>query len=180
MSRIGREPILVPAGTVVTIDGSKVTVKGPKGTLVNEFNPIIKVELVDNVIHVTRPDDEKTSKQLHGTVRALLANMVKGVNEVFKKELVISGIGFKATMQGANIVVDVGYTNPVIIAPIKGVKIETPSLTEIVVSGTDKQAVGQIAALIRGVREPEPYLGKGIAYKNEHIRRKEGKKAAKK
>jgi len=180
MSRIGREPINVPAGTIVTIEGSKVTVKGPKGTLVNEFNPLVKVELIDNVIHVTRPNEEKFSKQLHGTVRALIANMVKGVNESFKKELVINGIGFKASMQGANIVVDAGYTNPVIITPMKGVKIETPTPTEIIVTGSDKQAVGQIAALIRGVREPEPYLGKGIAYKNEHIRRKEGKKAAKK
>ena len=180
MSRIGNKPITIPAGVEVTINGSTVTTKGPKGTLTKTFQPIIGLEVKDNLIYVTRPNEEKATKQLHGTTRAVLATMVEGVHQGYKRELEMKGIGYKASLQGANLILNVGYSHSITVEPLPGTKIEVPNATNIVVTGADKQIVGQLAAVIRGFREPEPYLGKGIMYKGEHIRRKEGKKAGKK
>ena len=180
MSRIGRKPIIIPEGVNVTIEGSTVTVKGPKGELTKTFNPLVNIEANEKEILVTRPNDEKFAKQLHGTVRAVVNGMVEGCHTGFKKELNIKGIGYRAAMKGNAVELVVGYSHPVIIEPLPGVKIEVPNPNTIIVSGCNKETVGQVAAVIRDVRRPEPYLGKGIAYANEHIRRKEGKKAGKK
>ena len=180
MSRIGNKPIAIPTGVEVTINGSTVTTKGPKGTLTKTFQPIIGIEVKDNFINVTRPNEEKATKQLHGTTRAILATMVEGVNAGYKKTLSIVGIGYRASMQGKDLVLSVGYSHPVVIKPLEGSAISVVNPNEVEVIGCDKQIVGQVAAEIRRVREPEPYLGKGISYKGEHIRRKEGKKAGKK
>ena len=179
MSRIGLKPITIPAGVQVTIADHKVTVKGAHGTLEKEFRPEIAIQVEGNQVHISRLNELKQTKQLHGTTRALLANMVNGVATPFVKELEIKGIGFKAALRGNDLVLNVGYSHEVVVPTLPGVKIETKSPTLISVSGCDRQAVGQIAAEIRRVRPPEPYLGKGIAYKGEHIRRKEGKKAGK-
>lgn len=180
MSRIGNKAIAIPSGVEVTVNGSTVTTKGPKGTLTKTFQPIINVEVKDNQILVTRPNEEKATKQLHGTTRAIVATMVEGVSAGYKKTLTIVGIGYRAAMVGKNLQLNVGYSHPVVIEPLEGATITCVSATEIEVTGCDKQIVGQVAAEIRRVREPEPYLGKGISYKGEHIRRKEGKKAGKK
>ncbi len=180
MSRIGNKTITIPAGVEVDIKaGNEVTVKGPKGSLTRQFDSRMEIESNDGVITVKRPNDEKHVKQLHGTTRALLHNMVVGVSDGFKKELVITGIGYRAAVQGQTLTLNMGYSHPVIINVEEGVKVECPKQDQIVVSGIDKQRVGEIAANIRAVRKPEPYKGKGIAYKGEHIRRKEGKTAAK-
>ncbi len=179
MSRIGNKAITIPAGVEVTVsEGNEVTVKGPKGSLTRQFDSRMEFESNDGVITVKRPNDEKHVKQLHGTTRALLHNMVVGVSDGFKKELVITGIGYRAAVQGQTLTLNMGYSHPVIINVEEGVKVECPKQDQIVVSGIDKQRVGEIAANIRAVRKPEPYKGKGIAYKGEHIRRKEGKTAA--
>ena len=175
MSRIGRKPITVPAGVEVTIDGSAVTVKGPKGTLSGTFNSNMTIAMDEGVINVTRPNDEKENRSLHGLTRTLIANMVEGVSNGYSKTLDIVGIGYRASMQGKDVVLSVGYSHTVTIAAPEGITITCPSATQIVVSGADKQMVGQIAAEIRGVRPPEPYKGKGIRYSDEHVRRKEGK-----
>lgn len=180
MSRIGNKPIAIPAGVEVIVNGSTVTTKGPKGELTKTFKPVIGIEVKDGFVHVTRPNEEKATKQLHGTTRAVLATMVEGVHQGYKRELEMKGIGYKASLQGANLILNVGYSHSITVEPLPGTKIEVPNATNIVVTGTDKQIVGQLAAVIRGFREPEPYLGKGIMYKGEHIRRKEGKKAGKK
>ena len=175
MSRIGRKPITVPAGVEVTIDGSAVTVKGPKGTLSGTFNSNMTIAMDEGVINVTRPNDEKENRSLHGLTRTLIANMVEGVSNGFSKTLDIVGIGYRASMQGKDVVLSVGYSHTVTIAAPEGITIACPSPNQVVVSGADKQMVGQIAAEIRGVRPPEPYKGKGIKYSDEHVRRKEGK-----
>ena len=175
MSRIGRMPIAVPAGVDVKIDGSTVTVKGPKGTLTRTVNSTIKVELDNGVINVTRPDDSKENRSLHGLNRTLIANMVKGVSEGFSKELEINGIGYRAAKQGKDLVLNIGYSHPVTMAEPDGITVEVPGPNKIVISGPDKQKVGQFAAEVRGKRAPEPYKGKGIKYVDEVIRRKEGK-----
>lgn len=180
MSRIGNKIIELPANVTVTVDGHKVEVKGPLGTLNREFSPLMDIKVEENHVKVSRPNDEKTTKQLHGTTRALLNGMVEGVSKGFKKDLVITGIGYRASKAGNKIILNVGYSHPVEIKEPADVKIEVKSATEISVSGIDKQKVGQLAAEIRAVKEPEPYGGKGIAYSDEHIRRKEGKKAGKK
>ena len=180
MSRIGRKPIAIPENCTVTVNDSTVTVKGPKGELTKTFNPLVSIKIENNEILVTRPNEEKFSKQLHGTVRAVINGMVEGVEKGFKKTLVIKGIGYRAALKGNAVELNVGYSHPVLIEALPGVKIEVPNPNTVVVSGCDKQTVGQVAALVRDVRRPEPYLGKGIAYDNEHIRRKEGKKAGKK
>lgn len=180
MSRIGNKPIAIPAGVEVIVNGSTVTTKGPKGELTKTFKPVIGIEVKNGFVHVTRPNEEKATKQLHGTTRAVLATMVEGVHQGYKRELEMKGIGYKASLQGANLILNVGYSHSITVEPLPGTKIEVPNATNIVVTGTDKQIVGQLAAVIRGFREPEPYLGKGIMYKGEHIRRKEGKKAGKK
>ena len=175
MSRIGRKPITVPAGVDVTIDGSAVTVKGPKGTLSGTFNSNMKIEKDGDVITVSRPNDEKENRSLHGLTRTLIANMVEGVNNGYTENLEIVGIGYRANMQGKDLVLSVGYSHTVTIAAPEGITITVPSPNQIVVSGADKQKVGQLASEIRGVRPPEPYKGKGIRYADEHVRRKEGK-----
>lgn len=175
MSRIGRMPIAVPAGVDVKIDGSTVTVKGPKGTLTRTVSSNITVTLDNGVITVTRPNDLKENRSLHGLTRTLIANMVQGVNEGFKKELEINGIGYRAAKQGKDLVLNIGYSHDVIMPEIDGITVEVPAPNKIIISGPDKQKVGQFAAEVRGKRPPEPYKGKGIKYIDEVIRRKEGK-----
>lgn len=179
MSRIGNKTITIPAGVEVSIsEGNEVTVKGPKGTLTRQFNEMIQIDVDGNTITVKRPNDEKVTKQLHGTTRALLHNMVVGVSEGFAKELVIEGVGYRAAVSGNTLTLNMGYSHPVVITAEEGLTIECPKNQQIIVKGIDKQRVGELAANIRAVRKPEPYKGKGIAYKGEHIRRKEGKTAA--
>jgi large subunit ribosomal protein L6 len=179
MSRIGNKTITIPAGVEVTVsEGNEVTVKGPKGTLTRQFNAEMQIEQNDGSITVKRPNDEKHTKQLHGTTRALLHNMVVGVSEGFKKELQITGIGYRAAVSGNTLTLNVGFSHPVNFEVENGLTVECPKPDQIVVSGIDKQRVGEFAANIRATRKPEPYKGKGIAYKGEHILRKEGKKAA--
>ena len=180
MSRVGNKVINLPEGVNVNINGSEVTVNGPKGTLTKTFSNLITVTVDDRKVSVTRANEEKHTKQLHGTTRALLNGMVEGVSNGFTKVLEIKGIGYRAQLKGTDIVLNIGYSHPVTIGAVEGVKFEVPSQTEIIVSGIDKQKVGQIAAVIRSVREPEPYGGKGIMYKGERVRRKVGKKAGKK
>ena len=176
MSRVGNKIINVPEGVTVEVaEDNTVTVTGPKGTLVRQFSPVISINQEDNVITVARSSEQKTHKQLHGTTRALLANMIEGVHVGFKKELEIVGIGYRGQMKGNTLVLNIGYSHPVEVEGEEGVKIETPSNTKIVVSGISKERVGQVAAQIREVRKPEPYKGKGIRYVGEYVRRKEGK-----
>ena len=175
MSRIGRKPITVPAGVEVTIDGSAVTVKGPKGTLSGTFNSKMTIAMDAGVITVTRPDDEKENRSLHGLTRTLIANMVEGVANGYKKELEINGIGYRAEKKGKDLVMKIGYSHDVIMTEPEGVTVEVPSPNKLIVTGADKAAVGQFAAEIREKRLPEPYKGKGIKYVDEYIRRKEGK-----
>ncbi len=176
MSRIGRMPITVPAGVDVTIDNENtVTVKGPKGTLTKQFNPNMKIEVAAGVLTVSRPNDEKENRALHGLTRALLANMVTGVSEGFKKELEIVGVGYRAAKQGKTLNLNLGYSHPVNIDETASVTFEVPDANHITVLGIDKQEVGQMAAVVRGKRPPEPYHGKGVRYVDEKIRRKAGK-----
>lgn len=175
MSRIGRKPIVVPAGVDVKIDGSTVTVKGPKGTLTTTVNSNMAVALDNGVITVTRPNDEKENRSLHGLTRTLIANMVEGTTNGFKKDLEINGVGYRAAKQGTDLVMNIGYSHQVIMPEIDGITIDVPAPNKIVISGPDKQKVGQFASEVRGKRPPEPYKGKGIKYASEIIRRKEGK-----
>ena len=181
MSRIGRMPITVPAGVEVTIEENNVvTVKGPKGTLKQTLHPEMILEQEGNIIHVKRPSDDKAHCALHGMTRALLHNMVVGVSEGFKKELEINGVGYRAAKEGNNLVMNLGYSHQVIVPEIEGITIDVPSQNKVVISGPDKQKVGQFAAEVREKRPPEPYKGKGIKYVDEVIRRKVGKTGAKK
>ena len=181
MSRIGNKTITIPAGVEVTVAaGNEVTVKGPKGTLTRQFNENMQIDVNGNEIKVVRPNDEKHIKQLHGTTRALLHNMVVGVSEGFKKELEVNGIGYRAAKEGKNLVMNLGYSHQVIVPEIDGITIDVPAQNKIVISGPDKQKVGQFAAEVREKRPPEPYKGKGIKYTDEVIRRKVGKTGAKK
>ena len=176
MSRIGREPIVVPAGVTVTVaEGNNVTVKGPLGELKQTFNANLTIAQEGDKITVTRPDDEKENRALHGLTRTLLNNMVVGVTKGFEKKLEIVGVGYRAEKQGAKLNLGLGYSHPVIFEEQNGIKFECPDSTTIIVKGIDKQAVGQMAAVIRSKRPPEPYLGKGIKYSGEYIRRKAGK-----
>ncbi|MCG6915717.1 50S ribosomal protein L6 [bacterium BMS3Abin03] len=177
MSRIGKKPIEIPKGVSVSKEGQLMKVKGPKGELHQNVHSNISVEIKDNEITVTRPDDSKENKSLHGLTRALIQNMVTGVNSSYKKELEIVGVGYRAELKGKNLLLNIGYSHPIYFAPPETITFETPSQTQIVVSGADKQLVGQVAAKIRSFREPEPYKGKGIKYVGEHIRRKAGKTA---
>ena len=179
MSRIGRKPITVPAGVEVKIDGNVVTVKGPKGTLTQTFHPNMKIELNGAEVLVTRPDDDKQNRSLHGLSRTLLANMVEGVTNGFKKDLEVNGVGYRVQKQGNQVVMNLGYSHQVIIPEIDGITLEVPDPNHIAVVGIDKQLVGQVAAEIREKRPPEPYKGKGIKYTTEVIRRKEGKAGGK-
>ena len=175
MSRIGKKPITVPAGVDVKIDGSKVTVKGPKGELSYTADAAMNIALEGSEIIVTRPSDVKEHRAKHGLTRTLISNMITGVTEGYKKELDVNGVGYRVAKQGKDLVMNLGYSHQVIMAEPDGITFETPNPNKIIVSGADKQKVGQIAAEIREKRPPEPYKGKGIKYTDEHIRRKEGK-----
>ena len=175
MSRIGRKPIAIPAGVEVKVNGSEVTVKGPKGTLTDTFHNRITVKVEGAEILVYRPSDEKEDRALHGLTRTLVNNMVIGVTEGFKKELEVNGVGYRVQKQGKNLVMNLGFSHQVIIPEPDGITVEVPGPNAIVISGADKQKVGQFAAEVREKRLPEPYKGKGIKYAGEHIRRKEGK-----
>ena len=180
MSRIGNKTITIPSGVEVTIaEGNEVTVKGPKGTLTRQFSPLITINNDNGTITCTRANEEKHTKQLHGTTRALINNMIVGVSEGYAIELEIEGIGYRAGLEGKTLVLNVGYSHQINYNAAEGVTIEVPKANEIKVSGIDKQLVGEAAANIRNFRKPEPYKGKGIHYKGEHIRRKEGKTAGK-
>ncbi len=176
MSRIGRMPVTVPAGVDVKIDAENcVTVKGAKGTLTQKFNPNMKITVENGVLTVERPDDEKQNRALHGLTRSIIANMVEGVTNGYSKKLEINGVGYRAAKQGKQLVLNIGYSHTVVIDETDGITFEVPDTNTVIVNGTDKQKVGQIASEIRGKRPPEPYLGKGIKYADEHIRRKAGK-----
>ena len=177
MSRIGLKPIQIPEGVEVKLDGNKVTVKGPKGELSRTLHHDMKVAVKDNEVTIERPSEQKEHRSLHGTTRSLIANMVEGVHKGFEKHLEIIGVGYRAQKQGNKLVVNAGYSHPVEIDPDKGIEIEVPKNTQIIVKGIDKEAVGAIAANIRAIRSPEPYKGKGIRYANEYVCRKEGKTA---
>ena len=181
MSRIGRMPITVPAGVEVSVAaGNVVTVKGPKGTLTKQLHPAMTIENSGSEILVKRPSDSKEHRSLHGLTRTLLNNMIIGVHETYKKELEINGVGYRAAKEGKNLVMNLGYSHQVIVPEIDGITIDVPSADKVVISGCDKQMVGQFAAEVREKRPPEPYKGKGIKYVDEVIRRKVGKTGAKK
>lgn len=175
MSRIGNKVITLPAGVELTQEGNKVTVKGPKGELTRTFDPNIKINVDGTEVTLTRPDDSKENKTMHGTMRANLNNMVIGVSQGFEKALELIGVGYRAQLQGKKLVLNVGYSHPVEFEAPEGITFEVPSNTQIIVKGISKEQVGQLAAEIRGVRPPEPYKGKGIRYVGEYVRRKEGK-----
>ncbi|MCL6107123.1 MAG: 50S ribosomal protein L6 [Actinobacteria bacterium] len=178
MSRIGRAPIAVPDGVEVRIDGSDVSVKGPKGSLAGRFSPEMEIVQEDGQILVRRPTDQGHHRSLHGLTRTLIANMVHGVTQGFSRELEINGVGYRAQLKGKDLELAVGYSHPVLIQPANAdTSFEVPKPTQIIIRGIDKQVVGQMAAKIRSVRPPEPYKGKGIKYVEEHIRRKVGKRA---
>ena len=175
MSRIGRAPIGIPAGVDVAVKGNVITVKGPKGTMENTFHKDMTVAVENGQILVTRPSEQKKHKSLHGLTRTLISNMVEGVTNGFKKELEITGVGYRAAKQGNELVMNLGYSHQVIMPEIDGISIEVPGPNKIIISGIDKQKVGQFAAEVREKRPPEPYKGKGIKYVGEYIIRKEGK-----
>ncbi len=175
MSRIGNKPITVPDSVEVKIEGQKVTVKGPKGTLEKEMHPNMKIELKDKVITVTRPNDEPFNRSIHGLTRTLINNMIEGVLNEYTRELEINGVGYRAAKQGNKLVLTLGYSHPVEMVEPAGIKYEVPAPNQIIVRGIDKELVGEMAAVIRTKRPPEVYRGKGIKYVEEHIRRKEGK-----
>jgi large subunit ribosomal protein L6 len=177
MSRIGRQPISVPAGVLVSVDPGRVTVSGPKGELRSVVPQRMQIEQEDGVITVTRPTERGEDRALHGLTRTLVANMVEGVTNGFEKRLEIQGVGYRAAMSGTNLELQVGYSHPVRITPRQGIEFEVPAPTQVIVRGIDKQMVGQTAAEIRKVRPPEPYKGKGIRYEGEYVRRKVGKRA---
>ena len=178
MSRIGRMPVIVPAGVQVHQEGNRISVKGSKGELVREFHPNMTISLENNQLKVSRPDDTKANKALHGLTRALLANMVLGVTEGFSKRLVIEGVGFRGEQQGDGIVLQLGFSHPVRINPPAGIKLTMDASGRIItIEGSDKELVGEVAAKIRAYRKPEPYKGKGIRYSGEKIIMKEAKKA---
>lgn len=175
MSRVGSKPVDLPSGVDVKIDGSAVTVKGSKGELNRMFHERIGFDVDEGVVTVTRPDDTRESRALHGLSRALLHNMVVGVSDGFRKELEIQGVGYRASLQGRDIELLVGFSHSVLVQAPEGITFEVPEQTRIIVSGIDKELVGQVAANIRKVRPPEPYKGKGIRYVGEYVRRKAGK-----
>ena len=175
MSRIGNKPITVPEGVDIKIDGQKVTVKGPKGSLEKEFHKNMKINLEDNVITVVRPDDEPENRSLHGLTRTLLNNMIEGTVKGFERKLEVNGVGYRASKKGNNLLLNLGYSHPVEVEAPAGITFDVPNQNEIIVKGVDKELVGQTAAIVRTKRPPEVYRGKGIKYAEEVIRRKEGK-----
>lgn len=180
MSRIGRMPVAIPAGVTVAVDGSKITVKGPKGELTQVMHHDMILSVEDNMVHVARPSDDKLHRSLHGLTRSLIHNMVVGVSEGYKKELEINGVGYRAAKAGNQLQMNLGYSHQVLVDEIPGITIEVPAPNKIVIHGIDKQKVGQFAAEVREKRPPEPYKGKGIKYIDEVVRRKEGKAGGKK
>jgi large subunit ribosomal protein L6 len=179
VSRIGKKPITLPQGVEITVKDNTVTVKGPKGTLTQDIPQGITVFQQDGQIVVERPNDNKQNRAYHGLTRALLANMVQGVTEGFERKLELVGVGYRAQLQGKKLVINIGYSHPVEVEPPEGIEFEVPAVTKITVKGIDKQLVGNTAAVIRDIRRPEPYKGKGIKYENEVVRRKAGKAGAK-
>lgn len=179
MSRIGKKPIEIPAGVTVTQSGQNIKVKGPKGELQSEFHPNMTITVSGSEIVVARPDDTKENKALHGLTRALLQNMITGVTRSYQKTLDIVGVGYRAEAKGTNLLLNIGYSHPIYFMPPDGVSLQTPTQTQIVISGIDKQLVGMVASKIRSIRKPEPYKGKGIKYSDEQIQRKAGKTAGK-
>ena len=175
MSRIGRKPINIPAGVEVKLNGSEVTVKGPKGTLTQSFSPKMTIAQEGAELIVTRPDDQKENRSLHGLTRTLLHNMVVGVTEGFSKTLEVQGVGYRVQKQGKDLVMNLGFSHQVVVSENEDIKIEAPNANTIIISGIDKQKVGQFAAEVREKRPPEPYKGKGIRYQGEYVRHKEGK-----
>ena len=175
MSRIGNKPITIPDGVEVSLNGNHITVKGPKGTLEKNLHKNIKISVENNVITVTRPNDDPKNRSLHGLTRTLVNNMVNGVVNEYKRELEVNGVGYRAQKQGNKLVMNLGYSHPVEMLPPEGITIDVPDANHITVRGIDKELVGQTAAVIRTKRPPEVYGGKGIKYAEEHIRRKEGK-----
>ena len=175
MSRIGRKPIVIPAGVEVKIDGQTVTVKGPKGTLTKNFHPNMEIKVEGAEIKVERPNDEQLNRSLHGLTRTLVANMVEGVSKGYSKELDVIGVGYRVQKQGKELVMNLGFSHKVIMPEVPGISIDCPTANKIVISGPDKQQVGQFAAEVREKRPPEPYKGKGIRYTGEYVRKKEGK-----
>ncbi len=178
MSRIGKLPIAVPSGVSVDISGRAVTVKGPKGSLTREFRPEVKVDQADGKLVVSRNGESRLHRSLHGLTRALLANMVTGVTVEFKKILIIVGVGYRAEVTGKLVTFNLGYSHPILVRAPEGVRISVEGQNKVMVSGMDRELVGETAAKIRALRPPEPYKGKGIQYENEQIRRKAGKTAA--
>lgn len=179
MSRIGKKPITIPQGVSVSQDGQVIKIKGPKGELINTVHPDMTVQIKDNEIIVSRPNDFKINKALHGLTRALLQNTIEGVTKAFEKTLDIVGVGYRAELKGKNLLLNIGYSHPIYFVPPEGITLQTPVQTQIIVSGIDKQLVGLVAAKLRSIRKPEPYKGKGIKYSDEHIVRKAGKTAGK-
>jgi len=178
MSRIGKQPVQIPDGVEVTVgDGNVVTVSGPRGELSQAMHPAIRIVKDDGAIRVERPDDLGPSRSLHGLTRSLVANMVEGVTKGFEKRLQIVGVGYRAALRGKDIELQVGYSHPVVVPQPEGIEFEVPAQNAIVVRGNDKQQVGEVAAIIRKIRKPEPYKGKGIRYENEYVRKKAGKAA---
>jgi large subunit ribosomal protein L6 len=175
MSRIGRRPIDVPQGVEVRLDGSHVSVKGPRGALERDLSPVMRVVVDGSVVRVERPDDSRQARSLHGLTRTLIANMVEGVSNGFEKALELQGVGYRAAKSGQKLVLTVGYSHPVELVPPEGVSVEVPAPTAVLVRGPNKESVGEFAAKIRGVRPPEPYKGKGVRYRGERVRRKVGK-----
>lgn len=177
MSRIGKQPVPVPSGVDVKIDGQTVTVKGPKGELTQTFSEVLAISMEDDNVVVTRPDETREARSLHGLTRTLIANMVTGVSEGYSKNLEIVGVGYRAVLKGSDIELALGFSHPVVVKPEPGITFEVPAPNRITVRGIDKQRVGQVAAEIRRWRKPEPYKGKGVRYEGEHVRRKLGKAA---
>lgn len=175
MSRIGRKPIVIPAGVEVAVDGTLVTVKGPKGTLNSNIHPLMTVKIEAGEVVVTRPNDEKTARSLHGLTRTNISNMVDGVTQGFEKKLEVLGVGYRVAKQGKNLVMNLGFSHQVIVSENEDITIESPDANTIIIKGIDKQKVGQFAAEVREKRPPEPYKGKGIRYAGEYVIRKEGK-----
>ena len=180
MSRIGKKPVVVPAGVEVAVDANNVvTVKGPKGQLSQQISKLIKVEVADGAVNVSRDSDQRENRSQHGLARTLINNMVTGVTAGFEKKMQLVGVGYKAEKKGKTLVMNLGYSHQVIVPEIPGITIDVPAANQIVISGPDKQMVGQFASEVRGKRPPEPYKGKGIRYVGEYVRRKEGKAAKK-
>jgi large subunit ribosomal protein L6 len=177
MSRIGKEPIAVPAGVDVSVDGSRVAVNGPRGQLEQSFHPDMRILLEDGMVRVERPSDERDHRSLHGLTRTLIANMVEGVTQGYEKRLEIVGVGYRAVLRGTDLELAVGFSHTVSFQPPEGIEFEVPAPNRIVIRGIDKQLVGEIAANVRKVRKPEPYKGKGIRYEGERVRKKAGKAA---